>query len=124
MQARSRTIGFDLRRGGRILVLAPAIDMANHGECRGRTDVNCRVMLEESAQRQLVLEPVRPIVAGEELLIDYGHARSNFDLFIDYGFVVKGNRSDLVCNVNGACDRTDCHWVWMEVSMGRYCDLM
>ena len=101
MQARSRTIGFNLRRGGRILVLAPAIDMANHGEGRGARGVNCRVVLEESVSGQLVLEPVRPILAGEELFIDYGHARSNFDLFVDYGFVVPGNRSDLVCNLDG-----------------------
>ena len=56
-------MGFDLKGGSRILVLAPAIDMSNHGMGEG---ANCHVRLvEDSGGPRLVLEPLRPIMAGE-----------------------------------------------------------
>ena len=34
--------------------------------------------------------------AMQEVLIDYGHSRSNLDLMCDYGFIVPGNGGDRV----------------------------
>ena len=34
--------------------------------------------------------------ALQEVLIDYGHSRSNLDLMCDYGFIVHGNGGDRV----------------------------
>ena len=60
LQARSRTMGFILG-GRRVLVLAPAVDMANHAPPGA---ANSRVHLDAGADR-LVLQPTQPMEAGQ-----------------------------------------------------------
>ncbi len=58
-QARSRCVGFTTRSGERMLVLPPAIDMANHGR-----EANCLVQLDLSCGK-VFLQPKSDIAAGQ-----------------------------------------------------------
>lgn len=66
--------------------LIPAWDMANHKQGMYSTD------FDDEKMRSVCLSPC-DIKAGEEFTIYYGH-RSNCDLFLHNGFVVKDNRND------------------------------
>ncbi|GAX75751.1 hypothetical protein CEUSTIGMA_g3194.t1 [Chlamydomonas eustigma] len=90
--ARSRSIGFKLEGGHHVMILPPAIDMANHASASA---CNAAVYLDKAGGK-LMLRPVRPVDQDEEILIDFGHQRSNLDLMTDYGFIIPGNEADRI----------------------------
>jgi hypothetical protein len=86
-----------------IRVMVPLIDMANHSS----DQPNCKLTLidPEKDDAWFVLEALRPIAAGKELLICYGSGvDSSVELFMEYGFVPSSNRIDSIMLEKGGHD--------------------
>lgn len=75
--------------GGELRILAPLFDMLNHGGTNGANAQFIRV------EDNLVVQTTQPILAGSEVLIDYGgSARPAWRCLQSYGFVPASSSED------------------------------
>uniref|UniRef100_A0A7S4J730 SET domain-containing protein n=1 Tax=Odontella aurita TaxID=265563 RepID=A0A7S4J730_9STRA len=80
----------DTGEGREVLTLSPIFDLLNHGGEESNAYYNVE-------GGELVVRSSRPIAAGEEILIDYGSEASlQWQCLLNYGFVSKGNRAELI----------------------------